>query len=108
MPTTEQLNEWVTDLKIDLFTRRIQGLEDAIKAPDFKSQVKYHSESINKAFSVAFEEITTALQNTVDAFYVGYYEVTGFMPFSFDFFDQCLIHNMGLISNCKKLLKFIE
>lgn len=103
--TTQQAQEVIS---VELFTRMIDNLEARIKSQSFKNEVKYHSEAINKAMFQDFKSIVNVLQAIVNKFYLDKYEISGFQAFSVQDFDFCVSHNLSLINNCKKLIRFAK
>jgi len=95
-----------TDISVEIFNRMINSIEMRIQSQSFKTELSYNSVQVNKVLGDSFSEIVNLLQSVVDKFYLGKYEVTGFQQFSLEDFDFCLNHNLSLITNCKKLIKF--
>ena len=100
-------NNVATIISVELFSKSVNDLENRIKSSRFKTELKYDSEKLNNYLFSEFKEITNVLQTVVNEFYVGQYEISGFQFFSLNDFEFCINHNLGLINNCKKLIKFI-
>ena len=97
-----------TIIAVDLFSKMVERIESRISHKDFKKELKYNVNDINLYLAKDYEQIVSVLQQTVDSFYLNNYEIKGFQNFSLIDFDFCLNHNLGLIKNCKKLIKFIN
>ena len=101
-------NEAATNISVALFEGMISRLETKIQSNSFKHELKYDSKIVNETLSKDFGDIVSVLNSVVDKFYLKNYEIQGFVPFSLDDLDFCISHNLGLINNCKKLLKFMK
>ena len=97
-----------TNIAIELFKQSVARIEDRINSTSFKNEVKYHSKALNAAMANNFNQIVDVLQSVVDSYYINHYEINGFIPFSVADFDICKAHNLGIITNCKKLIAFAE
>jgi len=95
-----------TIIAVDLFSKMVERIENRISHKDFKKELKYNLNDINLYLAKDYKQIVSVLQQTVDSFYLSNYEIKGFQNFSLIDFDFCLKHNLGLINNCKKLIKF--
>jgi len=95
-------------IALDLFTKMINSIECNISKYSFRDEIKHHGEAVNNALQKDFKDIVELLEGVVNKFYLEHYEIRGFQPFTATDFESCLNHNLGLINNCKKLLKFIE
>lgn len=101
-------NEAATNISVALFEGMISRLETKIQSNSFKHELKYDSKIVNETLSKDFGDIVSVLNSVVDKFYLKNYEIQGFVPFSLNDLDFCISHNLGLINNCKKLLKFMK
>lgn len=102
--TKKQASEIVA---FGIFSKMVDNIESRILSQSFKRDLKYNNEQVNKSLTGDYASIVEVLQAVVDKFYHLYYEVEGFQPFSPNNFDSTLSHNLTLLRNCKKLLKFV-
>lgn len=106
---TTQQNKVAETISFELFNGMVNSIEQKLlNKATLKNEIKYHGEQVNKALYNDFKQIVNVLQSVVDEFYLGHYNIEGFVSFSLEDFDFCLDHNMGLIRNCKKLIKFAK
>jgi hypothetical protein len=95
-------------ITVELFTNMVNSLENRLDYTKAKNNAKYHNLEFNKSLSNDFKQITEVLQNVVDSFYLDYYEVNTFQQINLDNLDYSIKHNLQLINNTKKLIKFIN
>ncbi len=95
-----------TILSVELFERMVNGLENRINHHNFKNDLKYNLQDINNSMEKDFTDIVNLLQKIVDKFYYSKYDINGFIPFNLSDVDFCIEHNLMLVRNCKKLIKF--
>lgn len=95
-------------IAVELFTNMINSLESKLKSDILKHDIKYNSNELNCSLSKDFNQIQEVLQKVVDSFYLDYYQVNGFELLTLENFNFSLKHNLELIGNAKKLIKFIN
>jgi len=93
----------------ELFKNMVSSLEAKLSNEStLKNEVKYHCNALNESLTKDFDQIVYVLQSLVDSYYLGYYDVSGFVCFNKCNFKEALSHNLSLIGNAKKLIKFIN
>lgn len=97
-----------TVIAVDLLKNTIKGLERKLNSTVLKTEVKYHSEALNKSLKTDFDQITNILQSVVDKFYCDSYLVDSFTPMFIECFDYSKEHNKGLLKSIQKVMKFID
>ena len=96
-------------IAVELFSNMVNSLESKLTSrTSLKHDVKYNLNELNLAFANDFKQIQEVLQSVVDSYYLGYYNVSGFEFFSIENFEYCIKHNLELVNNAKKLIKFIN
>lgn len=95
-------------IAVELFSNMVNSLETKLTSNILKDEVKYNQKELNESISKDFNQITEVLQNVVDSFYLQYYQVNGFESFTLKNFNRSLKHNLELIGNAKKLIKYIN
>ena len=92
-----------------LFNKMIINIESKLlNHSTLKNEIKYYNLELNTSLKKSFDEIVFALQSVVNSFYLGYYEIDGFIEFSEENITQALSHNLSILNNAKKLIKFID
>jgi hypothetical protein len=92
-----------------LFSNMVLKLENKLLSKTtLINEIKYHSSELNNSLKKSFDEIVFVLQSVVDSFYLSYYEVEGFILFCESNINEALKHNLSLLNNAKKLIKFIN
>lgn len=92
-----------------LFENMISNLELKFSnKASLMNEAKYHAESLNSSLKESFDQILFVLQSTVDSFYLGYYEISGFIYFTENSMDEAIEHNSMLLRNARKLIKYIN
>lgn len=93
----------------ELFRSMVNRLEQRLSyGVSLKLELRYNEKDLNKSLKSDFDAITEVLQSVVDSQYTGYYEVSGFEYLTVDNLDFSIGHNLNLLKNCNKLLKFIK
>ena len=95
-------------IAVELFTNMVNSLESKLDYTKAKKNAKYNNTEFNQSLSNDFRQITEVLQKVVDGFYLGYYEVDSFRPIFLNNLSESLNHNLKLVNNAKKLIKFIN
>ncbi|WP_288373986.1 hypothetical protein [uncultured Chryseobacterium sp.] len=104
-----EVTEAMELISIDIFKRMVNDLEAVLSnSSKLKNEIKYHEQAVNKALQSDFEDIVNLLQTVVDKFYVDNYDISGFQYLTPADFESSLKHNLSLVQNCQKLLKFIN
>lgn len=103
--TTQEIEKTIA---VELFTNMVNSLEYRLDYTKAKQNAKYQNTEFNLSLSNDFKQVTEVLQNVVDEFYLGYYEVDNFKPIFLNNLSESLNHNLKLVNNAKKLIKFIN
>lgn len=101
-------SEMIDILLLDMFSRRLDSLEELLNHKDFKNDIKYHGDAVNESLEKDFEDIVSLISHIVNKFYPEHYEVTGFQRITLNHFESCLNNNLMLIRNCKNILKLLS
>ena len=105
MRKTEDSIKHEETIIVDLFAKMVNRVENTLNSNKgfLKNQIKYHGEAFNQSLQKDFDTIKHVLQTTIDKFYISYYEVNNFTPFTLKNFDYALESNLALISSAKKI-----
>lgn len=102
------LNQTENIVSVELFSNMVNSLERRLKSEILNHDIKYNPEEANASMLMDFNQIKEVLQKTIDSFYLGYYEVSGFQFITLKNIEDSVSHNLGLVNNAKKLIKFIN
>lgn len=97
-------------LAVELFKTELRSAENILNKDlgYLKNKLKYHGEALNRALESSINYVSSYLQEVVDQFYHSYYRVNKFEKMTLENLTFAKDHNLEIIRNAQKLIKFID
>lgn len=98
-----------TIISVELFKSMLYRIEQKLNdIVTLKKTLKFNEFEFNNSLKSDFSQMVEVLQNFVDSYYFGYYEVDSYEYMTLSNIELSLKHNKTLLNNAIKLIKFIE
>lgn len=103
-----KIQQAIEALTTAIFENMVNSLEAKLTSASLKKELQYNCDALNNSLFNDFLTIKEVLQKVVDKYYFNYYEVEGYQQITLCNMQSSISHNLSLVRNAKKLIKFIS